>query len=51
MEKIFAKVCKDSYAELIEFDDEDGHVHLLVNYPPKVPLWELVCGKESPVVD
>ncbi len=42
MEKIFAKVCKDFEAELIEFDGEDDHVHLLVNYPPKVPVSKLV---------
>jgi len=33
---IFAKVCTDFEAELVEFDGEDDHVHLLVNYPPKV---------------
>ena len=32
----FASVCKDFEAELVEMDGEDGHVHLLVNYPPKV---------------
>ena len=32
---IFAKVCTDFEAELIEFDGEDDHVHLLVNYPAK----------------
>ena len=32
---IFSKVCVDFEAELIEFDGEDDHVHLLVNYPPK----------------
>lgn len=33
---IFAKVCADFEAELVEFDGEDDHVHLLVNYSPKV---------------
>ncbi|MEB0033292.1 IS200/IS605 family transposase, partial [Undibacterium sp. RTI2.1] len=33
---IFASVCKDFESELVEFDGEDDHVHLLVNYPPKV---------------
>lgn len=42
MRTIFAKVCEDFEAELIEFDGEDDHVHLLVNYPPKVPLSSLV---------
>jgi len=26
----------------VEFDGEDGHVHLLVNYPPKVAVSALV---------
>jgi putative transposase len=33
---ICASVCADFEAELVEFDGEDDHVHLLVNYPPKV---------------
>lgn len=39
---IFAKVCADFEAELVEFDGGDGHVHLLVNYPPKVAVSKLV---------
>ncbi|MBY0454268.1 MAG: IS200/IS605 family transposase [Burkholderiaceae bacterium] len=39
---IFAKVCADFEAELVEFDGEDDHVHLLVNYPPKVSVSALV---------
>ena len=39
---IFAKVCKDFEAELVEFDGEDDHVHLLVVYPPKIALSSLV---------
>ena len=39
---IFAKVCKDFEAELVECNGEDDHVHLLVNYPPKVQLSKLV---------
>ena len=39
---IFAKVCTDFEAELVEFDGEDDHVHLLVNYPPKVAVSKLV---------
>ena len=41
---IFASVCADFEAELVEFDGEDDHVHLLVNYPPKVAVllcWQL----------
>ena len=39
---IFEKVSKDFEAELIEFDGEDDHVHLLINYPPKVSVSKLV---------
>lgn len=39
---IFAKVCSDFEAELVECNGEDDHVHLLVNYPPKVQLSKLV---------
>ncbi len=39
---IFSGVCRDFEAELVEFDGEDDHVHLLVNYPPKVAISTLV---------
>lgn len=39
---MFASVCTDFEAELVEFDGEDDHVHLLVNYPPKVAVSRLV---------
>ena len=39
---IFSSVCTDFEAELVEFDGEDDHVHLLVNYPPKVAVSKLV---------
>jgi putative transposase len=39
---VFASVCADFEAELVEFDGEDDHVHLLVNYPPKVAVSALV---------
>ena len=35
---IFASVCADFGAELVEMDGEDDHVHILVNYPPKVAI-------------
>lgn len=40
--QVFARVCTDFEAELVEFDGEDDHVHLLVNYPPKVAVSRLV---------
>lgn len=42
LREIFAGVCADFEAELVEFDGEDDHVHLLVNYPPKVAISKLV---------
>ena len=42
LRRIFAKVCRDFEAELIECDGENDHVHLLVHYPPKVALSRLV---------
>ena len=39
---IFDAICKDFDATLGEFDGEDDHVHLLVNYPPKVTVSKLV---------
>lgn len=42
LQEIFAKVCNDFEAELIECDGEYDHVHLLVHYPPKVAVSKLV---------
>ncbi|MEK7801975.1 MAG: IS200/IS605 family transposase [Pseudomonadota bacterium] len=39
---ILTNVCVDFESELVEFDGEDDHVHLLVNYPPKVSISKLV---------
>ena len=39
---IFASVCNDFGAYLVEFDGENDHVHLLVNYSPKVSISKLV---------
>jgi REP element-mobilizing transposase RayT len=36
------KVCGDFSAELREFNGEDDHVRLLVEYPPKIPVSGLV---------
>ncbi|MBA3993513.1 MAG: IS200/IS605 family transposase [Cyanobacteria bacterium DS2.3.42] len=42
LNEIFEAVCDDFEAELVEFDGEDDHVHLLVHYPPKVSISKLV---------
>lgn len=39
---VMRRVCEDFEADLIEFSGEDHHVHLLVHYPPKVALSNLV---------
>ncbi len=35
-------VCEDFEVELVEFNGESNHVHLLVNFPPKVAVSRLV---------
>ena len=42
LKEIFASVCQDFEAELVEFDGEKDHVHLLINYTPKVSVSRLV---------
>ncbi len=42
MHEVFERVCLDFEAELVEFDGEHDHVHLLVNYPPKIAISSLV---------
>jgi putative transposase len=41
-EHIMRGVCADFGATLAEFNGEDDHVHLLVEYPPKVAVSALV---------
>ncbi|WP_406054527.1 transposase [Streptomyces sp. NBC_01077] len=44
MEEITRAVCADFECELVEFNGENNHVHLLVNFPPKVaPLKYGLC--------
>lgn len=42
LRKVFADICVKFESELIEMDGEKDHVHLLVNYPPKVSVSKLV---------
>jgi putative transposase len=42
MHEVFNEVCTDFEAEIVEFDGEKDHVHVLVNYPPKVSVSKLV---------
>jgi putative transposase len=42
MKSVFSKICEDFEAVLVECDGEGDHVHLLINYPPKVSISKLV---------
>ena len=42
LKEICARVCADFQAELVEFNGEEDHIHLLVNYPPKIAISHLV---------
>ena len=42
MKMIFEKVCADFKSELVEIDGEADHVHLLIRYPPRIPVSKLV---------
>lgn len=42
MEEIMRAVCDDFEVQLVEFNGETNHVHLLVNFPPKVAISRLV---------
>ena len=39
---IFSNTCEDFEAHLVEFEGERDHVHLLIEYPPKVAVSKLV---------
>jgi putative transposase len=42
LKRLFEVVCNEFEVELVEVNGERDHVHLLVNYPPKVSLSKLV---------
>jgi len=42
LKQYFARICRNMEAELVECDGEDDHVHLLINYPPKLSISKLV---------
>jgi putative transposase len=46
-EHVTAEVCSDFEATLVEFNAEEDHVHLLVQYPPKVALSHLVNSRKG----
>ncbi len=44
LKEIFTSVCADFGAQLREMDGEEDHVHLLVDYPPKHSVSNLVMS-------
>lgn len=42
LESVMSSVCADFDSRLVEFNGEDDHVHLLVEYPPTVQVSKLV---------
>jgi putative transposase len=42
LREVFASVCGDFGAELVEMEGEDDHVHLLITYPPTITVARLV---------
>ena len=42
MEKLFRDICKDFESELIEFNGEENHIHLIVSIHPKYSISKLV---------
>lgn len=42
MNEIFQKICNDFGGELIEFNGEQDHVHLLITYPPRLSISAIV---------
>ncbi|TLF77351.1 IS200/IS605 family transposase [Nocardia cyriacigeorgica] len=41
-EATMREVCADFDARLVEFNGDDDHVHVLIEYPPKVAISKLV---------
>jgi putative transposase len=41
-EEVMRNVCLDFEATLVEFNGEHDHVHLLIEYPPKVAISKMV---------
>lgn len=42
MRGLFVRLCSELDAEMLEMDGEEDHVHILVNYPPKLAVSTLV---------
>lgn len=42
MRLVFERVCLEQAVQLVDFDGEADHVHLLLNYPPRLAISSLV---------
>jgi len=42
LKEVFENVCKKMDCELVEFNGEADHVHLLIEYPPRLALSKIV---------
>ena len=42
MKEVFERVCNKIGCELVEFNGEADHVHLLIEYPPRLALSKIV---------
>jgi len=42
LKSIFTRLCSANQCELLEFNAEEDHVHLLVFYPPTLTLSKLI---------
>jgi hypothetical protein len=47
MEEITREACADFETELVEFNGENNHVHLLLNFPPKVTVSKLLNSPKT----
>ena len=45
---IFADVCSDAHATLVQMDGEDDHVHRLVQYPPISIVRQYIQQQKTP---
>ena len=42
LDAVFGEVCEDCEAQLMKFNGETDHVHLHINYPPKLAVYNPV---------
>ena len=47
LESIFKSICDTRGCIIVEFNGEDDHVHLIIDYPPKLSISNLVANLKS----